>query len=484
MTKPGGEGALITRVMNDIRDRIERRALNHGNRLPSIRAQAAALEVSKSTVVEAYERLVAEGLIEARRGSGFFVSDRLPPFNIADAGPRIEREIDPVWVTRQSLDTGSDTLKPGCGWLPESWMPDEAIRRGLRTLARKPLAPLTSYGTPQGLPALRQLLARRIRERGINASPAQLMLTESSTQAIDLLCRFLLEPGATVLVDDPCYFSLQAMLRAHRVNIVSVPYTPNGPDLHAFEQCLLHDRPRLYITNAAPHNPTGATLTFDTAHRVLRLAEQHGLTIIEDDVFADFETTPSPRLAALDGLQQVIHIGSFSKTLSASVRVGYIAARADWLEGLVDLKLATAFESGHFSAELLLTLLGNGTYRKHMEAVRRRLAEATSQTLANVRQLGMTPWLEPSGGMFLWVALPEGLDAATIAQQAIKQQVLLAPGNVFSLSQRASHFMRFNVAQSLEPRIYEVLGEIIQQQQRPTALFSTEAGQEQSDAGI
>lgn len=456
-----GEGALIGRVMYDIRERIERRELTNGHRLPSLRAQAAALQVSKSTVVEAYERLVAEGLIEARRGAGFFVSGHLPPFNIAEAGPSIERDIDPVWVTRQSLDADSDTLKPGCGWLPESWMPDSDIRRGLRSLLRKPLASLTSYGTPQGLPALRQLLTRRMHERGIHASSEQLMLTDSSTQAIDLLCRFLLEPGATVLVDDPCYFGLQAMLRAHRVNIISVPYTPKGPDLAVLEQRLICGRPRLYITNAAPHNPTGAALTFDIAHRVLRLAEQHDLTIIEDDVFADFEAAPSPRLAALDGLQRVIHTGSFSKTLSASVRVGYIAARADWLEGLVDLKLATAFESGHFSAELLLMLLSNGTYRKHMEAIRRRLAEATAQTITNLRRLGMTPWLEPQGGMFVWAALPKQQDAASVAQRAIKQNVLTAPGNVFSPSQSAGHFMRFNVAQSLQPRIYDVLGDIM-----------------------
>src|SRR3546814_7134106 len=115
------------------------------------------------------------------------------------------------------------------------------------------------------------------------------MLTESGTQAIDLLCRFLLEPGETVLVDDPCYFNFHALLRAHRANIVGVPYTPWGPDLDLFAQALSEYRPRLYITNSTLQNPTGATLSPVVAHRLLKLVDQSGLTIIEDDIFADFE---------------------------------------------------------------------------------------------------------------------------------------------------------------------------------------------------
>ncbi len=150
---------------------------------------------------------------------------------------------------------------------------------------------LADYGSPLGLPQLRQLISRRLGERGIEASPDQIMLADSGTQAIDLLCRFLLEPGDTVLVDDPCYFNFHALLRAHRAKIVGVPYTPSGPDIEAFAQVVADERPRLYITNSAIHNPTGATLSPVTAHRVLKLADQFDLTIIEDDIFADFEYT-------------------------------------------------------------------------------------------------------------------------------------------------------------------------------------------------
>ncbi|MEC5293030.1 PLP-dependent aminotransferase family protein [Aurantimonas sp. C2-6-R+9] len=450
-------GTLVEQVMATVRQQIASRQTAPGARLPSIRGLAQRMQVSKSTVVDAYDRLAAEGVILSRRGSGFYVAGHLPPFSLSDTGPRLDREVDPIWMTRQSLDAGRSLLKPGCGWLPASWMPETDIRRALRLLAREGEASLTDYSTPHGLPALRQLLSRRLADRGVEAPPHQIMLTESGTQAIDLLCRFLVEPGDTVLLDDPCYFNFHAMLRVHRVKVVSVPYTHTGPDLELFEKALTEHSPRLYITNSALHNPTGATLSPVVAHRVLKLAEQHDLLIVEDDIFADFEQEPAPRLAAFDGLDRVIHIGSFSKTLSAAVRCGFVAARQDWIEELVDLKLATSFGGGSFSAELVLALLKDGAYRKHTGGLRTRLADAMGQVSARLKSLGLTPWIEPNAGMFLWCQLPEGLDAADVARSALAEGVVLAPGNAFSLSQAASGFLRFNVAQSLAPATFSVL---------------------------
>jgi DNA-binding transcriptional MocR family regulator len=450
-------GTLVEQVMQAIRQRIAARTLAPGAKLPSIRGFAEAMQVSKSTVVEAYDRLAAEGLIRSRRGAGFYVAGHSPPLSLAEIGPRLDREVDPLWVSRQSLEAGDTMLKPGCGWLPKEWMPDEAIRRALRTLARSEQVDLTDYSPPLGLKPMRQLLSRRMAEHGIEAEPRQIMLTESGSQAIDLLCRFLLEPDDTVLVDDPCYFNFHAMLRAHRARVIGVPYTPTGPDLEAFGEALAEHRPRLYITNSGLHNPTGATLSPVTAHRLLKLAEQHGLTIIEDDIFADFEPEPAPRLAAFDGLERVIHIGSFSKTLSAAVRCGFVAARPDWIEGLTDLKLATSFGGGHFSAELVHTLLKDGSYRKHVEALRERLARAMSEVGPRLKKLGLKPWIEPRAGMFLWCSLPDGMEAATIARRALAENIVLAPGNAFSLSQSANGFLRFNVAQSLDPLVFSVL---------------------------
>ena len=445
--------------MDAIRGRIAGRALATGDRLPSVRAFAETMGVSPSTVVEAYDRLAAEGVIRARRGSGFYVTgSNMPPLSVGEIGPRRDRAVDPFWVSCQSLDADATMAMPGCGWLPADWMPNAALRRGLRELARADAPILSDYGGTRGSLKLRRFLLGRFADEGIAAGPDQLLLTGSGTQAIDLICRYLLHPGDTVLIDDPGYFNFQALLRAHRAEIVGIPYTRSGPDVAAFEAALQAHRPRLYITNSALHNPTGASMSPQTAHRLLRVAAAHGLVIVEDDILAEFEPAPSPRLAMLDGLDRVIRIGSFSKTLSASARCGYIAARADWIEGLVDLQVATSFGGpSPMATELLADVLAGGSYRKHVGELRQRLARSRDRAAQGLAKLGIIPWTMPRGGFYLWCRLPEGLDSADIARRCMDEGVILAPGNVFSVSQSAAPFVRFNVAQMESDRVYAAL---------------------------
>lgn len=455
-------GSRISTVIQTIQGQLNARLLVPGERLPSIRQMAERLGFSKTTVVEAYDRMAADGMIVSKRGSGFFVCGHSPPLSLSNVSPVLDRSIDPLWIIRQSLEAETDLLEPGCGWLPSSWLPDSEIRRALRQVAREPQSELFEYGRPYGHPGLREQLARRFAEHGILASPRQIILTDSGTQSIDLVCRFLLEPGDTVLIDDPGYFNYQSLLRAHRVQLIGIPYSPQGPDVQVIQELLVRHHPRLYITNSVFHNPTGAVLAPVVVHHILKLAETHNLLIIEDDIFADLEVISSPRLAAFDGLNRVIQIGSFSKTLSASVRCGYIAVRPDWAEQIVDLKLATTFGNSAFGASLVDTLLRQGAYRHHIGALRNRLADAMGLTLHRLKKLGIQPWMEPQGGMFLWVRLPGGLQSATVSREALRQGVLLAPGDVFSLSQSASSFLRFNVAQCHAPRIFDVLAQAME----------------------
>ncbi|MDH2014459.1 PLP-dependent aminotransferase family protein [Pseudomonas juntendi] len=450
-------GTRIDAVMGEIKSRIASRTYTPGARIPSVRAMARALQVSVSTVLEAYERLMAEGLLNSRPGSGFYVAGPVAPLVLTELAPRLDREVDPLWISRQSLETASDAMKPGCGWLPAAWMYEAGMRKALRTLARSDTVKLTDYASPLGHPPLRQFLSRRLAGTGIEAPADHIMLTESGTHAIDLICRFLLQPGDTVLVDDPCYFNFHALLKAHRVNIVSVPYTPAGPDIEAFGAALREHAPRLYITNAGIHNPTGASLSPVTAHRLLKLADSSSLVIVEDEIFADFEATPAPRLAAFDGLSRVIQIGSFSKTISASIRCGYIAARGEWIESLVDLKIATTFGGGRLGADIIYQAITDSGYRKHMEGVRQRLAQAMTTTVARLRALGIEPWITPQAGMYVWCQLPHGKDAATLAKACLSEGVVLAPGNAFSQAGTAGDFLRFNVAQCADERIWDVL---------------------------
>ena len=451
----------IAQVMAHVRTQIDTRAWVAGTRLPSVRAQAKHLQVSVSTVAEAYERLVAEGLILAKAGSGYYVLGTAAPLALMQTGSAQERAIDPLWISRQALDAEEQLLRPGCGWLPPQWLFEDGMRRALRALARDDAASLSEYGTPLGLSALRSLIARRLNSTGLEVSPEQIVLTESGTQAIDLICRFFLQAGDVVLVDDPCYFNFHALLKAHRVKVVGVAYTEHGPDLEAFQAALSEHKPRLYITNSGIHNPTGASLSPVLAHRLLKLIDGSDMVVVEDDIYAEFELTPAARLSVFDGLERVIQIGSFSKTLSAAVRVGYVAAKPEWVDGLVDLKIATSFSGGRLAQELVWHALTDSAYRKHLDAMRVRLAQAMQTVLPKLAAVGITPVFMPLAGMFLWCRLPAGFDAAQVAQACLQQGVVLAPGNAFSLSQQAADCLRFNVAQCWDEKIFTVLAEVL-----------------------
>ena len=151
-------------------------------------------------------------------------------------------------------------------------------------------------------------------------------------------------------------------------------------------------------------------------------------------------------------------MGSFSKTLSASVRCGYIAARREWINGLVDLQIACNFGGpGRLTTELLASVLAGGSYRKHIDEVTRRLARAQREAVARLTRLGFTPWIIPRGGFYLWCRLPPGIDSTALARRCREQNVILAPGNVFSVSQSAGDFLRFNVAHLSDARVFRVL---------------------------
>ena len=446
----------VGRVVDALRVRIDSWALGKGAKLPSVRRLAEQLGVSVSTVVEAYDRLAAEGLVEARRGSGFYVAQPPSPLVLAKA-PSLDPAVDLLAIVRNALEARPDVLQPASGWLPESWLPGAGVEKAIRAVARGGAPTKLRYDSPRGFEPLRRLIAARFADRGARVDPAQIVLTDSTTQALDLAARFLLSPGECVAVDDPRYFHHVQLLGVHRAKIVGAPFTREGPDVEALEAIFAERRPRLYITVAGPHNPTGASLTPTVAHRVLMLAERHGVTIVEDDIYADFETAPSPRLATLDGFDRVIQVGSFSKTVTAAIRIGYLVARPEWSEAIVDMKLATTLGNSSFAAAALHRLLLEGGYRRHLDGLRPRLAEAMARASRALRACGATPWLEPRGGMFLWAELPDSLDAAEVARLGLDDNVVFAPGRSFSASPQWRSFMRFNVAVSADPRVFDTL---------------------------
>jgi DNA-binding transcriptional MocR family regulator len=371
--------------------------------------------------------------------------------------PNLDPAVDLLAIVRQSLDERPDVLQPAHGWLPESWLPAAGVEKAIRAVARGGGPARLRYDSPLGFEPLRRLLAARFAERGARVDASQIMLTDSAMQALDLAARFLVSPGDRVVIDDPVFYNFQQLLSAHRASIVGVPYTREGPDVEALEAVFAEHRPRLYITVAGPHNPTGAAPSPATAHRILMLAERYDVTIVEDDVYADFEPLPSPRLATFDGFNRVVQVGGYTKTVTAALRVGYLVARPDWIEPIVDLKLATTLGNSAFAAAFMHNFLLEGGYRRHLEGLRPRLAEAIARASRRLRACGAAPWVEPQGGLFLWAELPGGLDATEVARAAQCDNVVFAPGRSFSAAPQWRGYMRFNVAVSADPRVFDAL---------------------------
>lgn len=454
----------IEQTIQLINNQISNKSLIAGSRLPSVRQLAKQLHCSVSTIVEAYARLIAEGVLESRVGSGYYVRGKSEPMPVIEAEIHYQREIDPLWISRQSLEAKNEVLKPGCGWLPTSWMPEQTIRKALKTAAKSEAVMLIDYATPHGHIELRKLIARKKEQYQIKFQLNQILITDSATQSIDLIFRHLLVAGDVILIDDPCYFNFRALIKAHHLQAISIPFTENGPDLAKFEQALSF-KPKIYLTNSGIHNPTGATISLQTVYQISKLVEQTDLMIIEDEIFADFEYIPAPRYASLAGFQHVIQIGSFTKTLSAAVRCGYIIADPKLIDDLIDLRIATNFSPSHLNAEIIYQALMDSSYPRHLDWLKKQLLKLSNETIQKLKTLGIKPWVIPTAGIFLWCILPQGVQAAELSKLCLKHGLILAPGNSFSQAEQSEQFMRFNVAQCIDKKVFDILQMAIQQLQ-------------------
>jgi DNA-binding transcriptional MocR family regulator len=453
---PGSRRPLTEQVVAGVRQLILGRQLVAGARLPSIRDLAQGRGISRFTVMEAYDRLVAAGLIESRRGSGFYVLPQGAPESAAERTGALQRAVD-VANLLADLCADDGLVKHASGCLPEAWYEESDLRRCVRVAANAPGRHLASFGERLGLRPLREHLARRMLDMGVPVRADQVLLTHGATQALDLVTRYLLNPGDSVLVDDPGYYNLFGHHKLGGIHLLAVPRGADGPDLVRLEELARAHQPKAYFTQSVLSNPSGSHIPPGSAHRLLRLAEAHRFYVIEDDVFADLAPAGRTRLAALDQLQRVIYIGSFSKTISPAVRVGFVAAPDDTVARLSQIKLLTAMTTSQLHERIVLEMLIGGSYRKHVARIVERLAACRTKMLRELARVGWGPDFIPDSGTFLWVRHPQVADSLPIAQAAVAQGMRLGPGAAFHPDNRVSPWMRFNVAVGGNAALYRLL---------------------------
>jgi DNA-binding transcriptional MocR family regulator len=434
---------VVQQIDDALADRLRRGEVSPGTRLPSVRQIARINLLSQSSVVEACERLVAQGLLATRNGAGFFVAATA----LAAQGHR-----DLPWfegVEQQSDLVGE--LKLGCGGLPESWRETDDLSYAIRQVSRTDMAGLFNYSTPLGLPALRQQILKRLKQLNIAVDESRILTTAGASHGLDLIVRTLFKPGDCVVVESPGYSMLFDLLRLHGVSMIEVPRTPRGPDTEALEALLLKYKPRGLFINSFYHNPTGSSLTPGVAQQVLQLAKNHGVLVIEDDVYADLHSGPGTRLAALGIDDNVIYVGSYSKTLSSSLRVGFVVAGADVISRLAQVKMISSMGASLFSESVLACLLASGAYRKLVQRQRQRLSTGREAALQVLEDAEWEVFGKPAGGLFIW-ARSRKSDYAQVRTQARRFGVLLSCPTAFSPSGQADDWQRINVAYACDPR--------------------------------
>ncbi|MET0382943.1 MAG: PLP-dependent aminotransferase family protein [Burkholderiaceae bacterium] len=463
----GAAQTLAEQLSDHYAARIRQRLLLSGAQLPSVRESARRHRVSPSTVVAAYDRLLAQGLVEAKRQRGFFVRDAGAPSPRGGGDPSARSPsglaagttphpppVDATALIRGLFAVDPQRPAPGLGTLPAEWLDAAMLQTALRrAMAGAPSMPsCLSYGEPAGDSRLRHALAQRLADFGVRASPAQIITANGATHALDIVSRGLLNAGDAVLVDEPGWSVEFARMTQLGMRLLPVPRGADGPDLPAMAALAEAHRPRLYVTVSVLHNPTGTSLGLSSAHQVLRLAEQHDFRIMEDDTYAHLAPAHAPRLSALDGLRRTIYVSGFSKILAPGWRVGFVAAPPDLVERLVDVKLLGTLTTPALLEQAVAVCLEQGWLRRHAERVIARLGAARARSVKLALAAGCR-FVAPPAGLFGWI--DTGADTERLATAMLDDGWLLAPGSVFHARRRPSTLMRINFATTQDARFWK-----------------------------
>lgn len=441
---------LTDRIFTLIQQQIQSGKLPPSSRLPSVRQLAIDHQVSNETAHRAYDKLVAHGYVEPRRGSGFYVKAGSSTGNHPSASHWAQQTDDEYDWRKLLWSDLPYERRPGYGFLPEAWMDRATLSSALRSLTRIPSRALAEYESPRGYLPLRQQLQVKLAEQGIHTQVEQIVTTAGAADALHLVLWSHVNSARNyVLVEDPAPpMHIQRAL-ASGLEIARVARESDGPDIEAMRAICSKHRPRAFLCSSILQNPTSTNLSPHKAFQILKLADEFDFIVIDDDTYGDLlspvEANLAARLATLDQLKRVIHIGSFSKTVAPGLRVGFIAASPKHIERIALYKSAGPISSTSLSERVIHQILSQGKYRHHCESLRARLLDIRGQAMAQLVGAGCTFDSPPAAGMYLWGSLGDGVDATAMAKIMLDAGYLMAPGIFFTFTEAARSYMRFNI---------------------------------------
>jgi GntR family transcriptional regulator/MocR family aminotransferase len=442
---------LFRQIYQGIREGILSGRLRVGERVPSTRLLAGELGVARSTVVLAYEHLVAEGYVTAATSVGSFVADNLPDVSPLPAGVR---SITPVPAgprvvaarvrEAERVSLGTPTVRrwpvpfrvgePALDAFPTAiW---ETLRR--RRARRRPRAML-GYGSHGGFPPLREAIATYLgASRGVRVRAEQVLLVRGAQQAIDLVARTLLDPGCDVWVEDPGYLAVRAAFLTSGARLVPVPVDEEGLDVAVGRALAPHAR----MAYVAPSNqfPLGVTMSLPRRLALLDWAAHAGAWVVEDDYDSDFRYAGRPitALQGLDTSQRVIYVGTFSKTLFPALRLGYLAVPPDLVDAFDRVQQLADFVSPTVEQAVVADFLSEGHFARHVRRMRALYQERQAALHDTLRRelSGLARADVHESGMHLVAWLDSDADDAAVSRAALDAKVEVPPLSLYCLERR------------------------------------------------
>ncbi len=450
---------IYAQIERQLKEMIFSGALPPGFMLPPERRLSEALGVNRSTVLNAYRELKADGLVDAHVGRGTIVLPRSGKEGevVGTADPLPWRQLfrefpagaqDPLIRNLLELTERKDVISLSIGLPCPSALPMEAFRELTDELVEEIGSPLLLHCPTEGHTPLRETLSRWLATRGIVCSPAEVLVLSGSQQGLDLAARAFLEPGDKVIIEEPSYIGALQVFRNARARMIGVPTDENGMRTDILEILLERQRPKLIYTLPTFQNPSGAVLSPDRRRHLLELAYRYRVPVLEDDTYSElrYEGKTLPSLKAMDKHGYVIYLSTFSKVLFPGLRIGWLVAPKPVVNQFTLLKQAIDLHSNSIGQFVLDRFINRGLFESHLERVRKLYAgkrDTMLQALSSGRSHGME-WGKPSGGFYVWCRMSDRVDRSQLLSGAVDAGVSFLPGWSCFADEPGETYLRLN----------------------------------------
>jgi DNA-binding transcriptional MocR family regulator len=446
---------LYETIAGSLLTSIEQGVYRQGERLPAVRKISEQHKVSIATVITALHKLEDRGVIEARQRSGYYVCCRA--YSTRPEPTTSSPDVRPTSVTDQTLvlnlskaSNDPTIIQLGAAVPAALYLPVALLERSMSTCSRQYRNRGAAYEFPPGSIELRRQIARRMTENGCPVNPANIVITSGCQEAVMLALRAVTQPGDIVAIESPTFYGLLQVIESLGLQAIEIPTHPrHGISLQALQLACEQWPVRVCLVVPNFSNPLGYCMSDTHKQELVALADRYDFALIEDDIYGDLGFgLQRPSVAkAWDSSGRVLHCASFSKSLSCGLRVGWIVP-GRYFETVEYLKYVTNLAAPTVPQLAVAELLEKGGFERYLRQVRGQYAQAVERM---TRAIDMhfpdsTRVTQPAGGFVLWVELPESVDAVELARQALVVGISIAPGPIFSATQKYRNFIRLNCA--------------------------------------